>query len=116
MSDSQRNRALAKAQWVRSQRAELKRALKAGTADPWRILRGADGVWEPFAAEMRLDRFLILIPGVGEVTVAEILEEFSLNGTYRLGVYTFERRAELADKLRLALSGEPMPPAQRPAA
>lgn len=113
---AQRQRALAKSSFVRSQRKELRSRLRAGTLDPWVVLRGASDEWEPVVAEMRVDRYLELVPGIGEVTRDEALDEFRLRGHWRVGYLTYERRAELADKLRMALAGEPMPPAQRPAA
>jgi hypothetical protein len=113
--DAQRLRALSKAQFVRSQRAEMKRGFKDGSLDPFRLLAGSDE-WEPIVAEMRVDRFLLAIPGLGDVTLQDALAEFSLRGDWLLGALTYARRAELAEKLKLALSGEPMPPAQRPAA
>lgn len=113
---AQRDRALAKAQWTRTQRAELKRKCKSREVDAFRCLRGADPVWEPIVAPMRLDRFLLVIPGVGERTADELLAEFALSGDWQLCALTFERRAELADALALVLAGEPLPPAQRPAA
>lgn len=105
-----RDRALLKAQWVRSQRAELKRALKEGRVDAWALLRGDVAEWEPVAREIRLDRLLLLIPGVGEVTRDEALAELRIPGRLEPVGMSFAQRAQLSEMLRLALAGEPLPP------
>lgn len=98
---------------VRAQRKQLRQAIKAGHY-PWaQALRG-NSPWEPCLKTMRLDKMLLMIPGVGEGTMLEALEEMGLWGGIKLEAMSFELRAQLADRLAGVLAGEPVPPAARP--
>jgi hypothetical protein len=104
---NQSMRALGKAHRVRAARAQLRRGLKAQTIDPVALMRGGDEVWEPWVAEMRLDTVLGMVHGFGEETIKDFLHTVSLPGRITLVALTFEKRAELADLVHLALYGEP---------
>lgn len=102
-------RALAKANWTRSQRAALKQALKDGTVD-WRLLlRGNSSEWEEVACAMQLTALLDAIPKVGPVTAEECIAYLGLRGRQlRLADVSYGRREQLALALEQALAGLPL--------
>ncbi len=101
-------RALEKANWVRVQRGELRRALKEGRVDPWALLCGSVSEWEMVVREMKVSEVLIRIPGVGRATRDDALEELDLSMVVTMEGLTYQRRAELAAFLEGVLAGEPV--------
>lgn len=101
-------RALSKANWVRSQRAGLKAALKAGL--DWRaLLQGNSSEWEEVACGMPLVQLLDAIPGVGPVTADEALAYLGLRTRdVTLAALSYRRREQLAAALHQALTGLPL--------
>lgn len=116
LTAAQRQEAWRKSAWVRGQRKLLRGLLKAGDVDPWELLRGVSGEWEPVICDMGLERFLMLVPGVGEVTVDETVAHFRLRRSDKLRSLSYGQRAAIADKLRAAFADEPVepPPALAP--
>lgn len=106
-------RMTAKSAAVRAQRKQLREAIKDGLY-PWeRVLKG-NSPWEPAVKTMRLDKLLLMIPGVGEGTMLEAVEELNLWTGLKLGGLSYELRAILANRLSGALAGEPVPPPPAP--
>lgn len=85
---------------VRSRRAALKRAIKAGDADGLEVLAGRAPEWEEVAADMPVGALLAALPGVGPATVDQLLAERSIPAGTRMFGLTGERRAELADAIK----------------
>lgn len=106
----QARRAYQRSAQVRSARRALKDAAKAETVDVLAVLAGDDSTWETVAAGMKLEALLMAIPGVGPVTCDEVLEDVGVSGVVRVGELTFALRARTAERLRLALDGEPVSP------
>lgn len=115
--DAQAMKALEKAQETRRLRGQLRRALKAGQEDFDAILKGNDPRWEPVAREMKLIDFLLLMPGIGNATALDVIEQLELRPKVTLEALTFARRAEIAQMVKAALELDPVtapPPQVRP--
>lgn len=106
----QARRAYQRSARVRSARKELREGAKAGRVDVLRVLAGDDPNWETIAAGMKLEALLTAIPGVGPVTVDEALADVGVSGAVRVGELSYLLRSRTAERLRLALDGEPVPP------
>lgn len=106
----QARRAYQRSARVRSARRELKDAAKRGDVDLLLVLAGNDPKWDTVAAGMKLEDLLLAIPSVGPITVREVLEDVGVSGVVRVGELTYALRARSAERLRLALDGEPVPP------
>jgi hypothetical protein len=75
-----------------------------GTVDPHPMLAGDDADWEDTVRNVPLRQLLEMIPGVGPVTRAEAIDAVGLEETTRLMMVTWDKRKELADLMREALS------------
>jgi hypothetical protein len=106
--------ALQKANWLRTQRATLKKHLKRERVGWYDLLRGRDDEWEPIAQDMRLTDVLLAFPRVGPSTVRDVYRHLGIlpDNDMRLSALTYERRAALAELLREALVrvGDTTPP------
>lgn len=109
-ADAQRLRALGKANWVRSSRVSLRRALAAGEVDIYRLLAGNDEKWEAVIEGQQLEALLLTLPGIGPATTEDILLETRLSGRLTPVALTYGRRLELADLVRRVLTGTEQPP------
>ena len=85
---------------VRSQRAELRRAIQEGDVDGYQVLAGEHAAWEQIAQAMPTLGLMQALPGVGPVTAALVLEELHIPDHVRLYGLTRERRRQVADLLR----------------
>lgn len=99
--ERQREEALALANQVRIQRANLKRALRKGLIDPVRLLNGQEPQWNEALDGTTLDQFLMAIPRFGRLTVDEIVAEFGGSGSLKLAYVSTPRRRELAYMIRM---------------
>ncbi len=96
---------------ARSQRAELKRGVKAGKIDAFALWRGAssESKWEPVFVRMKVPEALRMVPGIGKVTVRDVLVERRISEDMRVEGLSFEYRAVLADLLYAATHGGDTP-------
>lgn len=106
MSEAPQMRNLRKAQWVRSQRRELRDALKERRLDPVALVKGDGGEWETVLAEMPYEKLLLMVPGIGDLTAGDIIVEFGVAGKVQLGALSYAQRGELARLLYIVLHGE----------
>lgn len=108
---AQRRRASAAiARGIRKDRQRLRREVKDGQLHAFELIRGQSGeAWAERAVRgMRLDRLLVLIPGVGDRTCHDTLQALSLMPWDTFGGMTWAQRAELADVLDRVMRGEPV--------
>lgn len=86
---------------VRSRRAHLKNAIKAGEVDLAGLLDGAapEGL-ETVALEMRVDALLGAVSGVGWETMRRVCAAAAVRPEQRLSELTIRRRRAIADALR----------------
>lgn len=106
MPEDYRAQNLRKAQWARSQRRQLKEALKGRRIDAVALVNGAIAEWEPVLAQMPYEKVLMLVPGIGETTTGDLIVEFGVAGKIELGALSYAQRARLGELLYVALNGE----------
>lgn len=99
--ERQREEALALANAVRIRRANMKRAIRKGLIDPIRLLNGQEPQWNEALDSTTVEQFLMAIPKIGRITVDEILDEFGVSGTLKLGYVSTPRRRELAYMIKM---------------
>ncbi|MCW2981207.1 MAG: hypothetical protein JWO14_2934 [Solirubrobacterales bacterium] len=92
---SQRLEALKHANAVRSERAELKRALRSGTVDIAELLLGPP----EFLLSARLSQILLTAPGYGQVRVNRLLKRCRISPLRTIGGLSERQREELARAL-----------------
>jgi hypothetical protein len=81
---------------AKREKAEMRRALKAGEIDPVRLIAGELVEWEPRVRKLRLRHLLLAIPGIGKASAFRILAIFEASSELRLQDFTYDRRRELA--------------------
>jgi len=94
---------LTRANRARKEHAELRRKLRAGEVDPWRLLRGDDPEWEATIAKWPLERLLRSVPRIGPARAHEVLFVFRASPQTQVRALTEARRAELARLARSAV-------------
>jgi hypothetical protein len=99
---SQRLEALDRANAVRRERAELKRALRSGAVDIAELLIGPPG----FLLSARLSQILLAAPGYGQVRVDRLLKRCRISPLKTIGGLSERQREELARALG-ARRGQP---------
>jgi len=92
----QREAALEVSRERRARRKELRGKLRSGEADPLAMVAGRIDDYEDDIAGWRLEQMLRVIPGVGSVTMHEILEAFVASPRMKVRGLSYERREQLA--------------------
>ena len=95
-TDAQRREALKKANEVRSERAQLKRDLKAGRCRIEELLRKPPDVIQT----MKVVDILLQVPKYGRVKVGKLLQKHSISPSKTIGGLSPRQRAELVEALR----------------
>ncbi|HEY3434057.1 MAG TPA: hypothetical protein VGK41_00250 [Solirubrobacterales bacterium] len=98
-----RRRNLEKGNAVRRQNKKLRELVRAGELDPYGLLAGDNSEWEPVVQRSKVSSVLLMIPGIGEVTRDELIEELSIQRSDRFNALSYERRAALAQLVRTVL-------------
>ncbi|MBO7668266.1 MAG: integration host factor [Firmicutes bacterium] len=96
LSKSERAKALAKAQKIRSQRMEVRQQLKAGKLGLADILADADN---EVYAKMRVKYLLESLPQVGKITAAKLMEEIGIDEARRVQGLGSRQKSALLEKL-----------------
>ena len=96
LSKSERAKALAKAQKIRSQRMEVRQQLKAGKLGLADILADADN---EVYAKMRVKYLLESLPLVGKITAAKLMEEIGIDEARRVQGLGSRQKSALLEKL-----------------
>lgn len=91
LTDEQRSAARRKAMQSRTERAELKRALKAGD------VAVTDGLSDPRAQRIRVEEFLKSLPGIGRAKARRIRMALSIAPNRRVGGLGVHQREALAE-------------------
>lgn len=92
-----RQQSIALARRVRSQRGEIRRALKAKELDPHRLIEGrSDPAIEAVVSRMKVKDFLPMIPGIGKPMAHEVLLAFECRSETRFDQLSHERRVQLS--------------------
>lgn len=91
-----RRAALEKAMRARQVRAQLKHMLKAGEVELHEVLDRAQDA--PALAKMRVVDVLEAMPGVGEVTAAQIMDDIGIASSRRVQGLGHRQRASLLDR------------------
>lgn len=92
----QRMEALARANDVRSRRAQLKRDIKSGRASAYDVLLGPP----EYMATAKVYDLLIVIPKYGRVKVNKVLLQCRISPSKTVGGLSQRQRAELVSHLR----------------
>ena len=71
--------------------------------NPYSLIEGDDRDWESIVQRMKISSFLLMVPGIGEVTRDELLDELDVRRSDRFTALTYERRAALATLVRAVL-------------
>lgn len=90
-----RKRNLRRATAAKEKQREMRELLKAKKLDPFSLLAGDGGEWEPIVKRLKISRVLLLIPGIGEVTRDELLAELGVTSDVKFEALTYERRQAL---------------------
>lgn len=90
-----RKRNLKRATSARERQREMRELLKAKKLDPFSLLAGDGGEWEPIVRRLKISRVLLLVPGIGEVTRDELLAELGVTSDVKFEALTYERRQAL---------------------
>lgn len=94
---------------IREFRKRMRREIRSGDLPAFAALRGQAEPWVRRAMKNhRVDKFLVLIPGVGEATMHEVLLALDIPPWTVFGAMTWAQRHELADVLYRATHGEPV--------
>jgi len=96
LTDEQRRAALKKATESREKRAELKRQLKSGDANPVKVLNETDN---PIVTRMKVSSLLEALPGYGKVRSEKIMEELGIDKSRRIGGLGSRQREALTSRL-----------------
>jgi len=96
LSKSERAKALAKAQKIRSQRMEVRQQLKAGKLGLADVLADADN---EVYAKMRVKYLLESLPQVGKITAAKLMEEIGIDEARRVQGLGSRQKSALLEKL-----------------
>lgn len=91
----QRQRALAKANQIRTQRARLKRELAAGRIELTRVLADPP----PCAASAKIRELLLVVPGIGPAKADRALTHCRIAAAKTLAGLSYRQRAELGELL-----------------
>ncbi len=91
----QRQEALTKANTVRTERADLKKEMKAGRANVYQLIRDPPEVLQT----MKLWDFLIAIPKFGRVKVNKMLTQCRISPSKTMGGLSQRQREEVARML-----------------
>jgi hypothetical protein len=92
----QRREALARANDIRSRRAELKREIKAGRVSVHELLLNPP----EFIETMKVFELMMAAPKNGRVKVSQILTHTAISGSKSVGGLTERQRSELVRRLR----------------
>ena len=92
----------------RARRKELRGKLRTGELDPLAMVAGRLDDYEDDIAGWRLEQLLKVIPGVGSVTLHEILEAFVASPRMKVRGLSYERREQLARLVANALARPPL--------
>lgn len=105
---AQRKQALEQSKLVRAQLKLVRELIIKRKLDPFDVIRGtikdaelASEV-EAIVVRWRLMPLLRSVPGIGPVRAQEVLTVFRASPRVRLGALSWERRAALADLVKLA--------------
>lgn len=104
----QRTAALEASKRRRARRKELREQLRQGKLDPLAMVAGRLDAYEDDIAGWRLEQMLRVIPGVGSVTVHEIIEAFVASPRMKVRGLSYERREQLARLVADALHRVPL--------
>ena len=96
LSAEERNKALQKAQQIRSQRMEVRKQLKAGKLTLSAVLNGTDN---EVYAKMRVKYLLESLPQVGKITAQKIMEEIGIDEARRVQGLGSRQKAQLLERL-----------------
>jgi hypothetical protein len=105
------------AAYRRVRRAELRRQIKAGEIDVYRVISGGADEFEDVVSVTKLETLLKMLPGVGEETLEQLIDAIRLRRYTRMNALTYERRAQIAEVVKGVLEvPDPMvpPPALGP--
>lgn len=94
--DEQREWGLQKANAVRLRRKAIKEAIREGTMDPIRLVRGDYEEHEADIARWKIESLLAVVPGIGPATAQEIYEVGQFSPIQRVRTLSMERRDQLA--------------------
>lgn len=94
LSKSERTKALAKAQKVRSARMEARKQLKAGKLTLKKVLNSKDEVY----TKMRVKYLLESLPQVGKITAAKVMDEIGIDEARRVQGLGSRQKAQLLER------------------
>ena len=86
--------ALTRAAEVRAQRAETKRAIKAGELDP------LEAMGMPVMQRLVVSDFFKALPGIGEAKAAKLMDRFGVSPRKRVGGLGHRQREEIVEYLK----------------
>ena len=95
LSREERDKALAKAQEMRTKRMELRKELKAGKVTLAEVLKRDDEI----VTRMKVKYLLESLPNVGKITAVSIMEEIGINESRRVQGLGKRQLAMLLEKL-----------------
>lgn len=96
LTPEEKRKALAKAQAMRSKRADIRRRLKEGQLTLQQVLGQAD---DEVVARMRVAYLLESLPKVGKVTTKKIMEEIGIDESRRVQGLGSRQRGALLERL-----------------
>ncbi len=96
LTAAERSEALAKAQQMRSRRAEVRRELKEGKVTLEKVLAQAD---DEIIGKMRVKYLLESLPQVGKITAAKLMQEVGIDEVRRVQGLGSRQKAELLARL-----------------
>lgn len=96
LTAAERGKALAKAQQMRSRRAEVRRELKEGKLSLAKVLEQAD---DEIIGKMRVKYLLESLPQVGKITAAKLMQEVGIDEVRRVQGLGSRQKAELLARL-----------------
>lgn len=96
LTAAERSEALAKAQQMRSRRAEVRRELKEGKLTLEKVLAQAD---DEIIGKMRVKYLLESLPQVGKITAAKLMQEVGIDEVRRVQGLGSRQKAELLARL-----------------
>jgi hypothetical protein len=81
---------------LRTERGRLKRQIAAGELSPWPLLEGNDRFNEPYIITLRVLKVLEWIPGVGEITAYDVLNELCVPAYMKFEGISMAQRKEMS--------------------
>lgn len=96
---------------VKSERAELKRAIREFRLDPVALMAGTlpkDTGWEEILKGMPIVQVIRQVPTFGPITTLDFLAEIGLPPTAKINTLTWRVREDIAEHLRVVLATVPM--------